>query len=133
MSKNQKDSYTVSVGDRLAAARKEVHPKLTQAKAAELLSALMGEEITGQAIANYEQGTRLPHPKIVDGLCEIYGNVSAAFVLGFHDAPQSMRETTLLKKYRMADDRGKYALDRLADVESTTVEDGRDKESTDAA
>ena len=124
MSKNQKDSYTVAVGDRLAAARKEVVPKMTQAKAAERLTIAMGEEITSQAIANYEQGIRLPHPRIIDALCEIYGTATPSFVLGLHDAPQSMREMTLLRKYRLADQRGKYALDRLADSESAALEIG---------
>ncbi len=127
MPKKQRDSYTVAVGERLAAARRAVVPKLTQAKAAELFGAATGEEISAQAIANYEQGTRLPSPPTVAALCTIYGTTTASAVLGLSDGPQSIRESALLHKYRLADDRGKYAMDRLADVESLEVTG--DKES----
>lgn len=127
MSENQKDSYTVSVGERLAAARRAAATKITQAKAAELFTELTGDELTSQAIANYEQGTRLPSPPTVAALCKIYGTSTTAEILGLDDGPQSMRELALLKKYRLADDRGKYALDRLADAESASLTEGRQR------
>lgn len=122
MSENQRDSYTVAVGKRLAEARRATVPRITQAKAAELLTAATGEELSAQAIANYEQGIRLPAPPTVAALCKIYGTATAPYVLGLEDGPQSMREVSLLRKYRMADERGKYAIDRIADVESPPVE-----------
>lgn len=121
MTGNQKDSYTVAVGERLAAARRAAPDRITQAKAAERLAELTGEELTAQAIANYEQGIRLPSPPTVAALCKIYGTATTASVLGLEDGPQSMRELALLQKYRLADDRGKYVIDRLADVESPDV------------
>lgn len=129
MSEKLKDSYTVEVGRRLAEARRQVVPKMTQARAAEAVSKEAGEELSSQAIANYEQGTRLPSPLIVDALCRIYGTTTASYVLGLGDAPQSVREATLLKKYRAADERGRYAIDRIADVESPEVSDSKSNES----
>jgi len=127
MAKNQRDSYTVAVGKRLAAARRAAEPPITQARAAELLAELTGEELSAQAIANYEQGIRLPSPPTVAALCKVYGTATASFVLGLDDGPQSMREALLLTKYRLADERGKYAIDRVADVESPDLsgEDGQ--------
>ena len=125
MPKDQRDTYTVAVGERLAVARKTVVPRMTQAKAAELLSKELKESVTSQSIANYEQGIRLPNPQVGDALCQIYGTATASFVLGLSDAPQSVRELTHLKKYRLADERGKYALDRLAESEQAIVESGQ--------
>ena len=121
MVENQRDSYTVAVGKRLADARRNASPRITQARAAELFANETGEEISSQAIANYEQGIRLPSPPTVAVLCRIYGTATAPAVLGLEDGPQNMREATLLQKYRLADDRGKYAIDRIADVESPEV------------
>lgn len=121
MSKNQKDRYAVAVGKRLAAARKAAATRITQARAAELYEQITGEVITSQAIANYEQGLRLPSPPTVAALCQIYGTATTSEVLGLQDGPQSMRELTLLRKYRAADERGKYAIERLADVESSEM------------
>lgn len=131
MQENQRDSYTVAVGKRLAAARREAVPRITQAKAAELLALETGEELSAQAIANYEQGTRLPAPPTVAALCKIYGTATAPYVLGLEDGPQSMRETSLLRKYRMADERGRYAIDRIADIESPDI--AGDSEKSDVA
>lgn len=86
-----------------------------------MLAEMTGREVTAQAVANYEQGIRLPSPMTVDALARIYGNVTASYILGLSDAPQSMRERSLLAKYRMADDRGKYAIDRIAEHESSEI------------
>lgn len=85
---------------------------------------MTGEELTAQAIANYEQGIRLPSPPTVVALCKIYGTSTTSEILGLDDGPQSMRELALLMKYRLADDRGKSAIDRLADVESPELTGG---------
>jgi len=125
MTNNQKDTYAVEVGERLAAARRSIAPALTQARAAEQASAILGKSITSTALANYEQGSRLPSPMIVDALCRVYGNTTASYILGLSDAPQSMRELRMLEKYRLADDRGKYAIDSVA--ESQSAYDGRSR------
>jgi transcriptional regulator with XRE-family HTH domain len=130
MSKNQKDSYAVAVGERLALARREAVPKITQARAAEQLSEVMGETFTSSAVANYEQGLRLPSPPIVDALCQIYGTATASYILGLSDAATSVRELKMLQKYRIADERGKYAIDSLADSQSAIVSDDRGNEKT---
>ena len=130
MSKNQKDSYAVAVGERLALARKEAVPKITQARAAEQLSKLMGGNFTPQAVANYEQGLRMPTPPVVDALCQIYGTATASYILGLSDAATSVRELKMLQKYRVADERGKYAIDSLADSQSAIVKIDRSNEKT---
>ena len=117
-----RDDYVAAVGRRLAEARTAVVPKLSQSKAAEAASQILGAEITPQALGNYEQGTRLPTPPVVDALCSVYQTFTAAYVLGLSEAPQSQRELKLLEKYRLADERGKYAIDRLSDAESQSLE-----------
>ena len=116
-----RDDYVAAVGRRLAEARTAVVPKLSQSKAAEAASQILGAEITPQALGNYEQGTRLPTPPVVDALCSVYQTFTAAYVLGLSEAPQSQRELKLLEKYRLADERGKYAIDRLSDAESDSM------------
>lgn len=125
MPTNQKDSYAVAVGERLAAARKAAVPPMTQAKAAERLSETIGRMFSSTAVSNYEQGLRLPGPPVVDALCQIYGTATASFILGLSDAAQSVRELKMLEKYRVADERGKYAIDSLADSQSAIVNPGR--------
>lgn len=130
MSKNQKDSYALAVGERLAVARKEAVPKMTQARAAEQLSKLMRRDFSPTALANYEQGLRLPSPPVVDALCQIYGTATASYILGLSDAARSVRELKMLEKYRIADERGKYAIDSLADSQSVIVKLDRNSEKT---
>lgn len=130
MPKNQKDSYAVAVGERLALARKGAAPKITQAKAAEQLSEIVGKTVSPTAIANYEQGLRLPSPPVVDALCQIYGTATASYILGLSDAATSVRELKMLQKYRVADERGKYAIDSLADSQSAIVKFDRDNDKT---
>lgn len=122
MPKNHKDSYAVAVGERLAAARKAAVPTITQAKAADEVTKITGKSISPTAIANYEQGARLPSPPTIDALCQIYGTATPSFILGLSDAAQSVRELKMLQKYRIADDRGKYAIDSLADSQSAIIE-----------
>lgn len=123
MSRNtDRDEYTAAVGRRLAEARKSATPRLSQAAAAEAASRLLGTDITPQALGNYEQGTRLPSPPVVEALCTVYGTLTAAYVLGLYAAPMNQREALLLEKYRLADERGKYAIDRLSDAESQAID-----------
>lgn len=130
MSKNQKDSYAVAVGERLASARKDAVPKMTQVRAAEQLSEVMRKTFTPTALANYEQGLRLPSPPVIDALCQIYGTATASYVLGLSDAATSVRELKMLQKYRIADERGKYSIDSLADAQSVIVKSDRDRNKT---
>lgn len=130
MSKNNdRDDYTAAVGRRLAEARKSAIPRLSQAAAAEAASRVLGTEISPQALGNYEQGTRLPNPPVVEALCSVYGTLTAAYVLGLSAAPMNQRETVLLEKYRLADERGKYAIDRLSDAESQAIDLREDRHS----
>lgn len=130
MSTNQKDSYAVAVGERLAAARKAAVPPMTQAKAAERLSEIIGKTFGSTTVANYEQGLRLPAPPVVDALCQIYGTATASSILGLRDAARSVRELKMLEKYRLADERGKYAIDSLAESQSAIVDHGREASSS---
>lgn len=130
MPKNQKDSYALAVGERLAVARRNVVPRMTQAKAAEQLSKLLLRDFSSTALANYEQGSRLPSPPVVDALCHIYGTATASYILGLSDAAASVRELKMLQKYRVADERGKYAIDSLADSQSAIVTPGRNNDRT---
>lgn len=118
MQENQSDSYSIEVGERLAEARRAVVPKMTQAAAAQHLGELMGRPYPPSRIGNYEQGTRQPHPQIVAALCQIYGTATPSYVLGFDEAPRDMREAVHLKKYRMADERGKLAIDSVTESQS---------------
>lgn len=112
-SKTRKSAYRKEVGGRLKAAR--IDSKIgTQADVAAGLSRLMGETIEPSAIGNYEQGTRLPDPITVQHLCSLY-QVSPSAIYGFNDAPASKEEQTLLQKYRMTDDRGRRAIQSIAE------------------
>lgn len=109
----RKRDYRREVGRRLKAARLEAKAG-TQAEVASKLSAALGETIEPSAIGNYEQGTRLPDPITMQSLCALYG-ASPSAVYGFNDAPQSRDEELLLQKYRMTDDRGRRAIQSIAE------------------
>src|SRR3546814_7408008 len=78
------------------------------------LSRAMGETIEPSAIGNYEQGTRLPDPITIQHLCSLY-QASPSAIYGFDDAPASKEEEALLHKYRMTDDRGRRAIQGVAE------------------
>lgn len=103
---------------------------MTQVRAAEQLSEVMRKTFTPTALANYEQGLRLPSPPVIDALCQIYGTATASYVLGLSDAATSVRELKMLQKYRIADERGKYSIDSLADAQSVIVKSDRDRNKT---
>lgn len=112
----RRDPYTAAVGRRLAEARKDAIPKLSQAKAAEAASALLETEITPQALGNYEQGTRLPSPVVVDALCRVYRTRPASYVLGLTEAPQTQHEAQVLERYRVSDAPARYAVDHVLGI-----------------
>ncbi|QPB73307.1 helix-turn-helix domain-containing protein [Xylella fastidiosa] len=116
--KKSKDSFTVAVGKRLAAARKAVVPAITQSEAAALLSKSLGKNITGPTISGYESGHRLPPVPLVSELCRIYGTLTAAYIFHIDNAAETMQESNLLTAFRLADARGKRAITSLARAES---------------
>lgn len=86
----------------------------TQASAAEKLSQRLGKLIEPSRIGNYEQGNRLPDPLTVMHLCEIYGAMPS-LIYGFPEAPATREEAALVMKYRQTDDRGRRAIQSLAE------------------
>lgn len=115
--------YRRKIGQRLARARNEA--KLTQAQAAAALSRMghvnnEGGPLPPSRIGNYEQGQRLPDPLLVKDLCEIY-RVFPSAIYGFEEAPQTPDEAALTMKYRKTDDRGKRALQGVADAQPSYV------------
>ncbi len=73
MPTKKKDSYAIAVGERLADARREAIPPISQKDAAEYLSKRLNKRVSHTTISNYESGSRLPTPPIVDVLCRFYG------------------------------------------------------------
>src|SRR6185312_3912783 len=89
----------------------------SQAEAAIRLSTALGTTVEPSRIGNYEQGTRLPDPLTVRELAAIYGT-SASALYGFAEAPSGRDEQALLAKYRQTDDRGKRAIQSIAESQS---------------
>lgn len=111
--------YKKQIGKRLKQAR--VQAGMTQAVAAAALSERGyqnkdGGPLEPSRIGNYEQGTRMPDPMLVNDLCAIYGAFSS-WVFGFEEAPQSPAEAALTMKYRNTDDRGKKVIQSIADAQ----------------
>lgn len=78
-------------------------------------------------IGNYEQGTRTPGPLEAKELARALG-VSAAYVLCVDDeSTLSEDEKKLLEKYRHTDERGKTAIQGVA--ESQSIYDVRDRKT----
>ena len=102
------------VGRRLREARMAVNPRMTQADAARDLGRLLGEEIEPSRVGNYEQGSRLPDLIVVRALARIY-DVSPAWIYDLEDAAATPSEQMLLKKYRQTDERGKRAIQSIAE------------------
>jgi transcriptional regulator with XRE-family HTH domain len=112
----KKSEYRREVGKRLKVARESAD--ITQEIAAERLGRALGKELPSSRIGNYEQGTRLPDPLVIQILCSIYGNISPSAILGFPDAIMGKDEQALFEKYRTTDDRGKRAIHGVADAQS---------------
>lgn len=115
-STNDMNTYKREVGRRLKAAR--VSAGLNQGQAADALGRELGRAIQDSRIGNYEQGSRLPDPITLQILCDLYG-ASPSAILGFTDAASTPDESALLKKYRLTDDRGKRAIQGVADSQPT--------------
>lgn len=124
--------YRQEIGQRLARARDKAG--FTQAQAAAALSRMghlnrEGGPLPPSRIGNYEQGQRLPDPLMMQDLCELYGTFPSA-IYGFDEAPQTPDEAALTQKYRRTDDRGKRALQGVADAQPEYLAtDGTDKAS----
>lgn len=111
--------YRRQVGNRLAEAR--IKAGLTQAQAAAELTERgyknrQGGPLEPSRIGNYEQGSRLPDPMLVQDLCAIYGDFPSR-IYGFEEAPQNKEEASLTIKYRLTDDRGKRNVRSVADAQ----------------
>lgn len=105
-------TFKDELGLRLRSARLAANE--TQTTAAEKLSERLGKVIEPSRIGNYEQGTRLPDPLTVMHLCEIYGAMPS-LIYGFPEAPATREEAALVMKYRQTDDRGRRAIQSLAE------------------
>lgn len=68
-------------------------------------------------LGNYEQGTRAMSPKVAADLAEILC-CRAAWLLCLDDDNISPDERRLLTNYRMADDRGREVIHRIAETEA---------------
>ena len=110
---NEKN-YKKQTGIRMKAAREAA--QLTQQQAVDHLSILKGSAIPASRVGNYEQGKRLPDPVTLLQLCALYGSSPSA-IYGFTDVPQGSDENALMKKYRSTDDRGKRAIQGIADAQ----------------
>ncbi|KXB19392.1 helix-turn-helix domain-containing protein [Xylella fastidiosa] len=121
MPTKNRDSYAIDVGRRLADARRAAVPRINQKDAAEYLSKRLNKRVSHTTISNYESGSRLPTPPIVDVLCQFYGTLPAAYVLGI----LTIREAHLLQKYKLASEEKKREFDRLTDAQSTDSQSNR--------
>lgn len=107
--------YKKAVGKRLKEAR--VASGIgSQADVAKKLTELTGETVEPSRIGNYEQGSRLPDPLMLKILCNLYGTWPST-IYGFAEAPASKDESVLLEKYRHTDDRGRRAIQGIADTQ----------------
>lgn len=106
MPTKNRDSYAIEVGERLAAARREAIPRISQKDAAEYLSKRLNKQVSHTTISDYESGSRLPTPPIVDALCQFYGTIPAAYVLGL----MSRRAAYLAQKYELSSEERKRKL-----------------------
>lgn len=88
----------------------------SQAEVAKLLTAQLCEPIEPSRIGNYEQGTRLPDPLVLQAMCRIY-KVWPAWVSGFAEAPLTPEESALLDRYRATDERGRKAIVLVAEAQ----------------
>jgi transcriptional regulator with XRE-family HTH domain len=108
-------TFKAKLGGRLRKAR--IAAGQSQSSAARRLSERIGKPVEPSRIGNYEQGTRLPDPLIVLNLSEIY-QTNPACIYGFEDAAVNREEVALLKNYRQTDDRGRRAIQSVAESQS---------------
>ena len=86
-----------------------------------------GEAIGPSLIANWEQGKRSPRDlRMLMELANIY-QVSYAWLVCDPGAPQDRQEITLIEKYRDTDERGKRAIQGIADAQPVYEIDRRAK------
>lgn len=125
---NEKDAleaYKKELGLRLKAARLTAGIK-TQGEAADLLGRSLGEELDHSRVSNYEQGLRLPDPLTMKALAAVYGTTASA-LYGLDEAVKNQEEQVLLTKYRLTDDRGRVAIQSIAESQpsyKTIIEGG---------
>lgn len=121
--------YARKIGARLRAARKAMHPKMTQGEAAERLATALGTlsaDIAGASrISNYENAIRMPDLRTITLLCEVYG-CSIASILDDDHAARTEQELEILKLYRRTDDRGRQQITRIAESQPEMYPPGRD-------
>jgi transcriptional regulator with XRE-family HTH domain len=120
---HDRDSLSKEIGRRLSKARNNAG--FTQQDAAEQLTRRgfsndKGEAIGYSLIANWEQGTRTARDlRMIMALAEFY-RVSYAWILcapDAPDAPKDQQERVLLGKYRGTDERGRKAIQGVADAQ----------------
>jgi len=127
---SDRDSLSEEIGNRLSKARKDADMK--QHEAAEELTKRgfrndKGEAIGPSLIANWEQGKRSPRDlRMLMELANIY-QVSYAWLVCDPGAPQDRQEITLIEKYRDTDERGKRAIQGIADAQPVYEIDRRAK------
>lgn len=121
------DELKTEIGQRLREARTKSGIG-SQATAAKLLSDALGETVEPSRIGNYEQGTRLPDPVTISALCAIYSTWPSA-IYGFDEAPASPDESKLLERYRQTDDRGRRAIQGVAESQPTYDVSGNGKQN----
>lgn len=120
MKYDDRESLGKEIGKRLSKARKEA--KYKQREAAEELTRRgfrneKGEAIGPSLIANWEQGKRSPRDlRMMMALADYYG-VSYAWLLCAPGAPDNQDENVLLEKYRLTDERGRRAIQGVADAQ----------------
>lgn len=123
------------IGARLAEAR--TGAGLTQGEATDALNRMGfrnkdGNPLEPSRLGNYEQGKRMPDHLLVKALCKIYGAFPSK-IYGFDEAPQEKDELALLSKYRQTDERGKRAVQSIADSqpsECPTAEVAEDRKAS---
>lgn len=126
-----KDPLAIAIGERLAAARAK--SGMSQAELAAAVSRMMGDDVAPSRIANYEQGVRTMRVEMAPFLARALG-VTPSYLYGFTEAAQSPDELALLTKYRVTDERGRRAIQGVADDQpaayDAAVDDSRSRGSS---
>jgi len=111
---NKKPTAEQLIGSRLRAAR--IAAGHTQKTATDALAERMGTELWPSKIAAYEQGRHMPKIDLLKELCNLYG-ADPVYILGITDAPFARDEKALLDNYRSTDERGKRAIQSIAEAQ----------------
>lgn len=107
--------FARAVGRRLKLAREAATPKLTQQDVADwLANETRSEPFLSSRVSNWETGFRLVDPLTLQLLARLYG-VTAAWLYGFTEAPQSLQEQRILEIFRATDDRGRQSIWRVTE------------------